>query len=147
VEGEKIVDRSPPIRRKEQEQRNLKTRGTVFKRDQSGKLKFRAVIMTAKVFMIKGQKVVCVDDKVEPTIRRLYEQWIRKGTTYVIRDVMLAQNRKGEWGEVGLLLQGIVNPTQSVPPFQERSFNSERFRPIEDKTLTETVEAEQHAVL
>ena len=93
--------------------------------------------------MIKGQKVVCVDDKVEPRIRRLYDKWISKGTTYVIRDVMLAQNRKGEWGEVGLLLQGIANPTQSVPPFQELSFNSERFRPIEERTVKETAEKEE----
>jgi hypothetical protein len=95
--------------------------------------------------MVKGQKVVCVDDKVEPGIRKLYDKWISKGTTYVIRDVMLAQNRKGEWGEVGLLLQGIVNPTQTIAPFQERSFNSERFRPIEDKTITESLEQEQFA--
>ena len=92
--------------------------------------------------MIKGQKVLCVDDKVEPEIRKLYDRWISKGTIYVIRDVMLAQNRKGAWGEVGLLLQGIVNPTQSIPPHQERSFNSERFRPIEDKSLTESLEQE-----
>ncbi len=95
--------------------------------------------------MVKGQKVVCVDDKVEPEIARLYDKWISKGTTYVIRDVVLAQNRKGEWGEVGLLLQGIVNPTQSIAPFQERSFNSERFRPIEDKTITEAMEQERYA--
>jgi hypothetical protein len=97
--------------------------------------------------MVAGQKVVCVDDKVEPEIRRLYDQWIKAGTTYVIRQVMLAQNREGEWGEVGLLLQGITNPTQIVPPFQERSFNSERFRPIEDKSLTESLEQEQYAEL
>jgi hypothetical protein len=95
--------------------------------------------------MVKGQKVLCVDDKVEPGIQKLYDQWISKGTVYVIRDVMLAQNPKGEWGEVGLLLQGIVNPTQIIPPFQERSFNSERFRPIEDKSITESLEQEQYA--
>jgi len=95
--------------------------------------------------MVKGQKVVCVDDKVEPEIRKLYDHWISKGTIYVIRDVMLAQNRNAEWGEVGLLLQGMVNPTQSIPPFQERSFNSERFRPIEDKTITEFLEQEEFA--
>ncbi len=88
---------------------------------------------------------MCVDDKVEPEIRRLYDSWIRKGTIYVIRDVVLAQNRKAEWGEVGLLLQGVVNPTQSIPPFQERSFNSERFRPIEDRSLNLSVEQEQEA--
>jgi hypothetical protein len=95
--------------------------------------------------MVTGQKVVCVDDAVEPEIRRLYDKWISKGTTYVIRDVMLAQNRKGEWGEVGLLLVGIQNGTQTIPPFQERSFNSERFRPIEDRTLTESLEEEKYA--
>jgi hypothetical protein len=95
--------------------------------------------------MIKGQKVLCIDDKVEPEIRRLYNKWISKGTIYVVRDVMLAQNRKGEWGEIGILLQGVVNPTQTVPPFQERSFNSERFRPIEDRTITESLEEEQFA--
>jgi hypothetical protein len=95
--------------------------------------------------MVRGQKVVCVDDKVEPEIRKLYDKWISKGTTYVIRDVVLAQNRQGEWGEVGLLLQGLTNPSQSIPPFQERSFNSERFRPIEDKSITESLEQEQYA--
>ncbi len=90
--------------------------------------------------MVKGQKVVCVDDKVEVKIRQLYDKWVTKGTTYVIRDVVLAQNHKGEWGEVGLLLQGILNPTQTIAPFQERSFNSERFRPIEDRSLTEALE-------
>ncbi len=97
--------------------------------------------------MMSGQKVVCVDDKVEPEIRRLYDKWISAGTTYVIREVMLAQNRKGEWGEVGLLLVGIVNPTQTVPPFQERSFNAERFRPLEDRSLTESLEQEKYAEL
>ena len=95
--------------------------------------------------MVTGQKVVCVDDAVEPEIRKLYDKWISKGTTYVIRDVMLAQNRKGEWGEVGLLLMGVTNPSQTIPPFQERSFNSERFRPIEDHTMTESLEQEQYA--
>lgn len=95
--------------------------------------------------MVKGQKVICVDDKVEPEIRRLYDKWISKGTIYVVRDMVLAQNRKGEWGEVGLLLQGVVNPTQTIPPFQERSFNSERFRPIEDRKITQSLEKEQFA--
>ena len=51
----------------------------------------------------------------------------------VTGDVMLAQNAKGEWGEVGITLAGLVNPTQSVPPFQELSYNSERFRPLEER--------------
>jgi len=36
---------------------------------------------------------------------------------------------------------------QTIPPFQERSFNSERFRPIEDRSLTESLEEEQYAEL
>lgn len=83
--------------------------------------------------MKQGQKVVCVDDKVSPRLRRLYTHWITKGTTYLVRDVMLAQNAKGDWGEIGITLAGLVNPTQSVPPYQELSFNSERFRPLEEK--------------
>jgi hypothetical protein len=95
--------------------------------------------------MIKGQKVLCVDDKVEPEIHRLYDKWISAGTIYVIRDVMLAQNRKGEWGEVGLLLEGITNPTQPISPFQERSFSSERFRPIEDRSIFKLLEKTEYA--
>jgi len=83
--------------------------------------------------MKSGQKVVCVDDKVSPRIRALYTHWIKKGTTYLVRDVMLAQNAKGAWGEVGITLAGLINPTQTVAPFQELSFNSERFRPLEEK--------------
>ena len=94
--------------------------------------------------MRQGQKVVCINDTVEPEIRKLYDKWITKGTTYLVRDVMLAQNAKGEWGEIGITLAGLVNPCQTIAPFQERSFNSERFRPIEDKTteVEELVEAE-----
>jgi hypothetical protein len=83
--------------------------------------------------MKQGQKVVCVDDRVAPDIRRLYDHWISKGTTYLVRDVMLAQNAKGEWGEVGITLAGLVNRTQSIAPFQELSYNSERFRPLEER--------------
>jgi hypothetical protein len=81
----------------------------------------------------QGQKVVCIDDRVTPEIRAMYSHWITKGTTYLVRDVMLAQNHKGDWGEIGITLAGLVNPTQSIPPYQERSYNSERFRPLEEK--------------
>ena len=83
--------------------------------------------------MKQGQKVVCIDDRVAPKIRALYAHWIRKGTTYLVRDVMLAQNTKGEWGEVGITLAGLVNPTQAIPPYQELSYNSERFRPLQER--------------
>ena len=95
--------------------------------------------------MKQGQKVVCIDDRVTSKIRALYDHWVTKGTTYLVRDVMLAQNAKGEWGEVGITLAGLVNPTQSIPPYQELSYNSERFRPLEEKP--EKVEELEEAVL
>lgn len=95
--------------------------------------------------MKQGQKVVCIDDRVTSKIRALYDHWVTKGTTYLVRDVMLAQNAKGEWGEVGITLAGLVNPTQSIPPYQELSYNSERFRPLEEKPAQ--VEELEEAVL
>jgi hypothetical protein len=40
-------------------------------------------------------------------------------------------NWRGEAGEVAVLLEGLINPTSSVPPHRERGFNQERFREIE----------------
>jgi len=40
-------------------------------------------------------------------------------------------NWLGEAGEVAVLLEGLINPTSSVPPHRERGFNQERFMEIE----------------
>jgi len=57
---------------------------------------------------------------------RLVRPLGHQGSTKLVRDIMLAQNAKGEWGKVGITLAGLVNPTQSIPPYQEWRCNSER---------------------
>jgi hypothetical protein len=72
----------------------------------------------------QGQKVVCIDDRVPPRIRSLYVHWVAKGTTYLVRDVMLAQNSKGEWGEVHPGRAGqshTVNPAIPRAELQQRT--------------------------
>ena len=95
--------------------------------------------------MMTSQKVVCVDDVFPPAAKELYVALPVAGRVYVIRNVELGCNWKGEAGEVCLLLIGIHNPRSSKSPFRERGFNAERFRPMEEKTETnvetETVEA------
>ena len=87
--------------------------------------------------MIVGQKVVCVDDSAPFHLRNHYTYWIKKGTTYVVREVFLGISMRGSPGEVGIYLLGIRNPCSEVPPYLERGYNSERFRPIEEMPLRE----------
>ena len=84
--------------------------------------------------MIKGQKVVCVNDTFTPTIRALYQQLPVKGNTYRIREVFLGREKivkGGDSATVGLLLYELRNPAD---PFhqakQELGFSSERFAPL-----------------
>jgi hypothetical protein len=37
--------------------------------------------------------------------------------------------------QVGITLAGLVNPTQAIPPYQELSYNSERFQPLEERSV------------
>lgn len=82
--------------------------------------------------MIVGQKVVCVDDKFPIGTEKYYTSLPQKDVTYVIRNVSIGVNWMGEAGEVCLHLIGIVNPKSDRPPFPERGFNSERFRPLDE---------------
>jgi hypothetical protein len=80
-----------------------------------------------------GQKVVCIDDAAPFRLRAHYSAWIKKGTTYVIRGVFLGVDyQSASAGEVGLYLLGLHNPRSHTPPFPERGFNAQRFRPIEE---------------
>ncbi len=86
--------------------------------------------------MIKGQRVVCVNDTFTPTIRSLYQQLPVKHDVYTIREVFLGREkivRGGETATVGLLLEELKNPPD---PFhqgnQELGFSSERFAPLEE---------------
>ena len=86
--------------------------------------------------MVKGQKVVCINDSFKEFIRAIYLQLPVKGRTYTIREVFLGREKivkGGESATVGILLQELVNPPD---PFhagqQELGFTSERFAPLEE---------------
>jgi hypothetical protein len=98
--------------------------------------------------MIKGQRVVCVNDTFTQTIRALDQQLPVKHDVYTIREVFLGREkivRGGETATVGLLLEELKNPPD---PFhqgnQELGFSSERFAPLEELP-DEEVEAEEVA--
>ena len=88
--------------------------------------------------MIKGQKVVCINDTFPALIRAIYKQLPVKGITYTIREVFLGREKVVKGGDsatVGLLLVELTNPQD---PFhqgkQELGFSSERFAPLEEKS-------------
>lgn len=88
--------------------------------------------------MIKGQKVVCINDTFPALVRAIYQQLPVKGVTYTIREVFLGREKVVKGGDsatVGLLLVELINPKD---PFhqgqQELGFSSERFAPLEEKT-------------
>ena len=99
--------------------------------------------------MIKGQKVVCINDTFVDPIRLLYRQLPVKGGTYTIREVFHGREKVTQGGDsatVGLLLEELVNPPD---PFhqgkQELGFSSERFAPVEELP-PETAEEEEELV-
>ncbi len=86
--------------------------------------------------MIKGQKVVCINDSFPEFVRAIYKQLPVKGVTYTIREVFLGREKVvkgGDTATVGLLLMELRNPPD---PFhqgqQELGFTSERFAPLEE---------------
>jgi hypothetical protein len=86
--------------------------------------------------MIKGQKVICINDTFSPTIRALYKQLPVKDNIYTVREVFLGREkivRGGDSATVGLLLEELKNPRD---PFhqgeQELGFSSERFAPLNE---------------
>jgi hypothetical protein len=86
--------------------------------------------------MVKGQRVVCINDSFNEFIRSIYTQLPVKGITYTIREVFLGREKVVKGGDsatVGLLLEELRNPPD---PFhagqQELGFTSERFAPLEE---------------
>lgn len=78
----------------------------------------------------KGQKVVCADGDFPLAIKKVYRQLPRKGEVYTVRSTFVGRSLTGEPGEIGLLLEELVNPRDSrvvgdVKP--ELGFNSGRF--------------------
>ncbi len=94
--------------------------------------------------MIKGQKVVCINDTFSPTIRALYKELPVKDNNYTVREVFLGREKivkGGETATVGLLLEELTNPRD---PFhqgdQELGFTSERFAPLNELPAEEVEE-------
>jgi hypothetical protein len=86
--------------------------------------------------VIKGQRVVCINDTFNGFVRSVYKQLPDKGKTYTIREVFLGREKivkGGDSATVGLLLEELINPPD---PFhvgkQELGFSSERFAPLEE---------------
>ncbi len=86
--------------------------------------------------MIKGQRIVCINDDFNEFVRAVYAQLPVKGRTYTVREVFLGRERivkGGDSATVGLLLHELVNPPD---PFhagkEELGFSSERFAPLEE---------------
>ncbi len=96
--------------------------------------------------MIKGQKVVCINDTFPELIRALYRELPVKDNIYTIREVFLGREkivRGGDTATVGLLLEELTNPPD---PFhqgeQELGFSSERFAPLNELPPEEVEEEE-----
>ncbi|HZP60466.1 MAG TPA: hypothetical protein VFB27_09105 [Opitutaceae bacterium] len=86
--------------------------------------------------MIKGQKVICINDAFPQLVRALYTQLPVKDKIYTVREVYLGREKVvkgGETATVGLLLEELHNPAD---PFhegkEELGFSSERFAPLEE---------------
>jgi hypothetical protein len=99
--------------------------------------------------MMKGQKVVCTNDRFPAVVRAIYKQLPVKGVTYTIREVFLGREKvvkAGDSATVGLLLEELVNPPDPLHKGQqELGFNSERFSPLEE-VPDEMAEAEMAGV-
>jgi hypothetical protein len=91
--------------------------------------------------MVKGQKVVCINDSFSQFVQALYKELPVKNRTYTIREVFLGREKivkSNDHATVGLLLEELRNPED---PFhagkQELGFSSERFAPLEEIPETE----------
>lgn len=88
---------------------------------------------------LTGQHVVCVDGHFPLGIEKYYTAIPKEGKSYVVRGTAPGLSLQGEMGEVAVYLIGLVNPNSSKPPFRERGFKCERFRPLEELTDEEIV--------
>ncbi len=87
---------------------------------------------------VKGQRVVCVDDKFTPQIAKLFAVLPVKDKVYHVRDVYLGQEAPGSDGATcGILLAELLNPVDKRK--RELGYNSERFAPVDDAD-EETIE-------
>ena len=78
---------------------------------------------------VKGQRVVCVDDRFKPAVAKMFADLPIKNREYTVREVYLGQEAPGSEGATcGILLAEILNPVDQRK--RELGFNSERFAPL-----------------
>jgi hypothetical protein len=97
--------------------------------------------------MVKGQKVICINDAFPEFVRAIYKELPVKGRVYTVREVFLGREKivkGGDTATVGLLLEELHNPPD---PFhqgqQELGFSSERFAPLEELPAEEAEEEDE----
>ena len=82
-----------------------------------------------------NQKVVCINADFDPIIFTKYTSLPKKDSVYTVRNMEIGIDPiTREEGQVAVLLKELCNPKQSVPPYRERAFNAERFRPLDEMT-------------
>jgi len=86
---------------------------------------------------LPGQKVVCVNDVFSDAIKKFYWKLPVGGVTYKVRDIIPGIDPSGEAGEVCVYLVELINPCSDKPPYPERGFRADRFRPLETDDETE----------
>ncbi len=100
----------------------------------------------------KGQKVVCINDEFPALALEMYSQLPKKGSVYTVRSVYIGRGNltKAESGqkdgEIGLLLEELVNPRDPALKTGlsgELGFNSERFAPLEFNHDSEAIAEEE----
>jgi hypothetical protein len=95
--------------------------------------------------MIKGQRVVCVDDRFPKWVVEFFNQLPVKGRTYTVREVCLRREtmRGSDSATIALLLEELHNPPDPTHKGNEElAFKSERFAPLEEIEIEEEQEAE-----
>jgi hypothetical protein len=86
----------------------------------------------------KGDKVVCVDDKIHPEIAFLYKQLPKKGEVYVVRDCTIGTTNVFAADQnvtFKVLLEELINdidPYTETGCMEELGFRSDRFVPVEE---------------
>ena len=96
--------------------------------------------------MMRGQKVVCINDDFAPWVYKVMHEIPKKGITYTIREVCMRREtlRGSESATVALLLEELKNPQDPTHKGDEEfAFKQERFAPLEELTDEEIIEAGQ----
>ena len=80
---------------------------------------------------LPAQKVVCIDDQFDLSIKKFYWKLPVKNVTYTIRDLVPGCDPSGGLGEMCVYLVELINPCSDAPPYPERGFKAERFAPLQ----------------